>query len=114
VLNKVGKNSLIVEDTIDTMVIQQVNMKKCRYIGSLVIVGLFLFPLSSLAQVSSSQTAGGILQQEKMQEKEKKLKERIQKKKEKAEKAKVEEISPKEVGPKVLIKTIKVEGSYLY
>jgi len=113
VLNKVGKNSLIVEDTIDTMVIQQVNMKKCRYIGSLVIVGLFLFPLSSLAQVSSSQTAGGILQQEKMQEKEKKLKERIQKKKEKAEKAKVEEISPKEVGPKVLIKTIKVEGATL-
>ena len=112
-LNKVGKNSLIVEDTIDTMVIQQVNMKKCRYIGSLVIVGLFLFSLSSLAQVPSSQTAGGILQQEKMQEKEKKLKERIQKKKEKAEKAKVEEISPKEVGPKVLIKTIKVEGATL-
>ncbi len=112
-LNKVGKNSLIVEDTIDTMVIQQVNMKKCRYIGSLVIVGLFLFSLSSLAQVPSSQTAGGILQQEKIQEKEKKLKERIQKKKEKAEKAKVEEISPKEVGPKVLIKTIKVEGATL-
>ncbi len=98
--------------------------KDCRLLP-LSMAKIFLFALllvflasaSGFSQVPTSQTAGGIEQQEKLIEKEKALKKKIEEKKKKPQIEEKEKprVSPEKVAPqkKVLIKKITVEGSTL-
>ena len=89
-------------------------MKRAQAIFTFVFC--FIFILSSVpgfSQPPSSQTTGGVLEQEKAIQAEKALGERIEKPKPKPESGVTEEAVVSETGPKISVKQIVVEGATL-
>ncbi len=79
---------------------------------AIIIGGIFVFPVFA-QEPPASQTAGGILKQEKQMEKIREIEKEIKTKEKEPEKAEDEEVLPGEEGEKVLIKEIRVEGASL-
>ena len=74
---------------------------------------LAVYFTKAFPQPPASQTAGGLIQQERELERKKKLEEKITKPKPSPKETLPEEIIPEEAGPKILIKEIRVEGATL-
>ncbi|MBN2120787.1 MAG: ShlB/FhaC/HecB family hemolysin secretion/activation protein [Candidatus Omnitrophica bacterium] len=90
-------------------------MNKSKYIFMLIFVSVFFVKTSFLfsQQPPSSQTAGGIAQQEKAIQEEEAFRKRIKKEQEQLQQISPEEISQEDIGPKALVNRITVEGAVL-
>ncbi|MFA6217713.1 MAG: ShlB/FhaC/HecB family hemolysin secretion/activation protein [Candidatus Omnitrophota bacterium] len=80
---------------------------------NLVFLSFFIFAVKGFAQTPSSQTAGGLTQQEKDIEKKRNIEKKIEAQKASGVQATEKEVIPDDSGPKVMVNTITVEGATL-